>query len=105
PVPAAPRALAVGIWSAVSGAAVSVGPVVGGAVTDGLDWHWIFWINIPVGVIAIPFALMTLPESRGKDAGLDLVGLALSTGGVFALVWGIVKAGEDGWDTTKAHVA
>ncbi|GGO92436.1 MFS transporter [Wenjunlia tyrosinilytica] len=95
------RALAVGVWGAISGAAVSVGPVVGGAVTDGLDWQSIFWLNIPIGLLAIPFAYRTIGESKGSDRGLDLFGLLLAGGGVFSLVWGIVRAETQGWSSTE----
>ena len=64
------RGAALGIWSGVSGLGVALGPVIGGAVVDGIDWHWIFWINVPVGLIVIPLALRKLQESRGSPAGL-----------------------------------
>lgn len=100
-VPTRLRSLALGLWSAVSGLAIALGPVVGGAVVDGLDWEWIFWINIPVGVVAIPLVLRTLEESSGPDAALDLVGMLLAAAGVFAAVWGIVNGETDGWTSTE----
>ncbi|WP_052390056.1 DHA2 family efflux MFS transporter permease subunit [Streptomyces sp. NRRL B-24484] len=96
-VPERLRSLALGLWGAVSGLAIALGPVVGGAVVDGLAWEWIFWINVPVGVLAVPFVLKVLKESRGERAGLDLLGMLLASAGLLALVWGIVNGSEDGW--------
>ncbi|MFJ9521506.1 MFS transporter [Kitasatospora sp. NPDC101801] len=96
-VPEKMRSLALGLWSAVSGLAIALGPVVGGAVVEGLDWEWIFWINIPVGIVAVPLVLVVVKESRGERARLDLLGMVLATAGLLALVWGIVNGSEDGW--------
>ncbi|KQV19138.1 MFS transporter [Kitasatospora sp. Root107] len=96
-VPEKMRSLALGLWSAVSGLAIALGPVVGGAVVEGLDWEWIFWINIPVGIVAVPLVLAVVQESRGERARLDLLGMVLATAGLLALVWGIVNGSEDGW--------
>jgi len=92
------RAQAIGIWGAVAGLAVALGPVVGGAIVDGISWHWIFWLNVPVGVVLVPLALRKLDESYGGISGsLDLKGLALASGGLFGLVWGVVRSQELGW--------
>ncbi|MFE9422067.1 MFS transporter [Kitasatospora sp. NPDC006697] len=91
------RSLALGLWGAVSGLAIALGPVVGGAVVDGLAWQWIFWINVPVGLLAVPLVFRALDESRGSRAGLDLTGMVLAAAGLLALVWGIVNGGTDGW--------
>jgi EmrB/QacA subfamily drug resistance transporter len=91
------RGLALGIWSGVSGLAVALGPVVGGAVVDGASWQWIFWLNVPIGLIVAPLAYRVLRESHGPDARLDLPGLALAGGGLTALVWGLVRANDLGW--------
>jgi EmrB/QacA subfamily drug resistance transporter len=96
-VPPQKRSVAIGIWSAISGLGVAVGPLVGGAVVDGLAWQWIFWLNVPVGLIAIPLVAMALGESRGGAAKLDPVGLILASVGVLAVVWGIVRVSDDGW--------
>lgn len=96
-VPARMRSMALGLWSAVSGLAVALGPVVGGAVVNGLDWQWIFWINIPVGIIAVPMVLIVLDESRLPSTRLDLPGMVLATGGLVAVVWAVVKGESDGW--------
>ncbi|KRD41847.1 MFS transporter [Cellulomonas sp. Root930] len=100
-VPASRRAMAIGIWGATSGLGVALGPVIGGAVVDGISWEAIFWINVPVAVVAIPLVLWALPESRGRRQPLDLVGLALAGSGILALVWSIVRGNDDGWGSTR----
>lgn len=96
-VPPKLRNAAIGIWGGISGLGVAVGPVVGGAVADGLDWSWIFWLNVPVGLIAIPLAAVVLNESRGGSSRMDLLGLVLSSAGVLGVVWGVVHGADDGW--------
>ena len=96
-VPDKKRNLALGLWSAVSGLAVALGPVVGGAVVDGLDWQWIFWINIPVCLVAIPLVLVVLRESSLAGTRLDLLGMLLTTAGLLAVVWAIVNGEDEGW--------
>lgn len=96
-VPASKRALAIGVWGGVSGLGVALGPVIGGAVVDGISWQAIFWLNIPVAVLAVPLALYALSESRGRRQSLDLAGVALAGLGVFLGVWGIVHGNDDGW--------
>ncbi|MFF9776721.1 MFS transporter [Streptomyces sp. NPDC013978] len=100
-VPERLRGMALGIWSGVSGLAVAMGPVVGGAVVDGLDWRWIFWINVPVCVIAVPLVLIALRESSLPGARLDLVGMLLAAAGLCAVVWAIVHGEPDGWTSAK----
>ncbi len=100
-VPAERRSLALGLWSAVSGLAVAFGPVVGGAVVDGLDWQWIFWINVPVCAVAIPLVVFALRESTLPDTHLDPLGMLLSTGGLVAVVWGIVNGESHGWTSQR----
>ncbi|WP_089105737.1 MFS transporter [Streptomyces hyaluromycini] len=100
-VPEKLRGLALGVWSGVSGLAVAMGPVVGGAVVDGLDWRWIFWINVPVCVIAIPLVLFALKESSLPGVRLDLVGMVLAAAGLCAVVWAIVHGEPDGWTSAK----
>jgi EmrB/QacA subfamily drug resistance transporter len=91
------RGLALGIWSGVSGLGVALGPVVGGAVVEGFSWQWIFWLNVPIGLMLVPTALRILRESRGASASLDLPGVALASGGLLGVVFGIVRAQELGW--------
>ncbi|PYC78004.1 MFS transporter [Streptomyces tateyamensis] len=100
-VPEKKRSLALGLWGAVSGLAIALGPVVGGAVVDGLAWQWIFWINVPVGVVAVPLILRVVKESKGERVGLDLLGMLLAAAGLLAVVWGIVNGSTDGWTSAK----
>jgi EmrB/QacA subfamily drug resistance transporter len=95
--PAERRGMAIGVWSAVSGVAVAVGPLVGGAVVESLSWHWIFWINVPIGMAVLPLAGRVLKESRGPYGSLDLAGLGLGSTGAFALIFGLIKAQTLGW--------
>src|SRR5262249_11170642 len=83
--PANPGA-AIGIFSAITGIAVAAGPLVGGAVTQGISWEWIFWLNVPIGLIAAPLVLTKMKESFGPDSALDVRGLALVTAGAFGVV-------------------
>ncbi len=94
------RGLALGIWSGVSGLGVALGPVVGGAVVEGLSWQWIFWLNVPIGLALAPAAMSLLAESRGPSARLDLRGLALASTGLLGVVFGIVRAQALGWTST-----
>src|SRR6476619_2248773 len=87
--PAERRGTIVGIYGGLAGLAVAAGPLVGGAVTQGINWHWIFWINVPIGVAAVVASLRLLPESYGARERLDLVGVGLITGGVVAIVWAL----------------
>jgi EmrB/QacA subfamily drug resistance transporter len=104
-VPARQRSAAIGIWGGISGLGVAVGPVVGGAVVDGLNWQWIFWLNVPIGVLALPFAARVLTESFGGSKRLDLVGLVLSASSVLAIVWGVVHGADDGWSSARILTA
>src|SRR6201987_1637144 len=85
--PAERRGAIVGIYGGLAGLAVASGPLVGGALTQGIDWHWIFWANVPLGIVAVLLSARLLPESRGVAARLDLPGVALVSAGVVALVW------------------
>jgi EmrB/QacA subfamily drug resistance transporter len=96
-VPANRRGLALGAWGAVGGLAVAMGPLVGGAVVEGLSWQWIFWLNVPIGVLLIPLAITRLQETRGPYGRLDLPGLGLVSTGLFGLVWGLVRGNAEGW--------
>ena len=96
-VPASKRALAIGVWGGVSGLGVALGPVVGGAVVDGVSWQAIFWLNVPVAVLAIPLVLFALRESVGQRKPLDVIGTVLAGAAIFAAVWGIVHGNDDGW--------
>jgi EmrB/QacA subfamily drug resistance transporter len=91
------RGMAIGVWSGISGIAVALGPLVGGAVVQGISWHWIFWINVPIGVSMIPLAARLLSESRGPYGTLDVPGLALGSSGAFGIVFALVRAQSLGW--------
>ncbi|MGH2745396.1 MAG: DHA2 family efflux MFS transporter permease subunit, partial [Thermoleophilaceae bacterium] len=99
-VPAAKRGLALGAWGGVAGLAVAFGPLVGGAIVEGIAWQWIFWLNVPIGLALAPAALGLLAESRGPNARLDLRGVALASTGLLGLVFGIVRAQALGWTST-----
>ncbi|MGH2860059.1 MAG: DHA2 family efflux MFS transporter permease subunit [Solirubrobacteraceae bacterium] len=95
--PAENRGLALGVWSGISGIAVALGPLVGGAVIQLSNWHWIFWINVPIGIALLPIAARTLHESHGSSRSFDLSGLGLASTGLFGLVFGLIRAQTLGW--------
>ncbi|MFC9998324.1 MFS transporter [Nocardia sp. NPDC127526] len=99
--PAERRGMAIGILEGVTGLAVACGPLVGGAIAEGLSWQWIFWINVPLGLIAIPLALTRIPESRGSDTDIDARGLLLVTAGALGVVWGLVRGNIAGWSSPE----
>ncbi|MFJ9814043.1 DHA2 family efflux MFS transporter permease subunit [Streptomyces sp. NPDC101151] len=96
-VPAAKRGMAYGIWGAVNGLAVASGPLIGGSLTEHISWHWIFWLNVPLGVVLMPLARLRLAESHAAGARLDLSGTLLVSGGLFGIVYGLVRGPVDGW--------
>ncbi|MGZ5418052.1 MAG: MFS transporter [Nocardioides sp.] len=96
-VPPARRAMAIGIWGGVSGLGVALGPVIGGAVVEGLSWQAIFWLNVPVALVAAPLIRLVVTESRGEARPLDLRGTVMLGGAVFLGVWAIVHGNDDGW--------
>jgi EmrB/QacA subfamily drug resistance transporter len=95
------RGMIVGIYGGLAGLAVAIGPIAGGAVTQGVGWHWIFWINVPIGVIALLLATPLLPDSYGIHERLDPLGVALVTGGVVAIVWALARANQSGWASAE----
>src|SRR3954470_22932961 len=95
------RAFALGLFSGVSGLAVLGGPVVGGAIKQGIAWQWIFWLNVPIGIVLVPLALRRLEESFGPAVRLDVPGVVLVTGGAFGLVWGLVRGNAAGWGSLE----
>ena len=99
------RARALGVFTAVIGASVPLGPLVGGAVVEGISWSWIFWLNVPLAVALIPLALTRLEESHGPDAGLDIRGQALVTAAGFGIVWGLVRGNSAGWGSAEVLIA
>ncbi len=99
-VPPERRNFALGIWGAIGGAAVAIGPLVGGAVTTGWSWQYIFWLNVPVGLVLMPLAWWKLSESYGKRSRLDLVGVGLVSLGLFGVVLGLVRGNSNGWSSS-----
>jgi EmrB/QacA subfamily drug resistance transporter len=100
-VPAERRGLALGAWGGISGLAVAFGPLVGGAVVSGISWHWIFWLNVPIGLVLAPIAWRRLDESYGPTTRLDLPGLGLASAGLFGIVWGLVRGNSVGWSSPE----
>jgi EmrB/QacA subfamily drug resistance transporter len=100
-VPAERRGLVLGAWGGISGLAVAIGPLVGGAVVEGISWQWIFWLNVPIGLALIPLALLRLRETRGPNDALDLPGVALASAGLFGIVWGLVRGNGVGWGSLE----
>src|SRR3954447_4311714 len=100
-VPEERRGVFLGAWGGISGLAVAFGPLVGGAVVDGISWHWIFWLNVPLGLVLLPLALMRLEETKGPFGRVDLPGLALVSAGLFGIVWGLVRGNSVGWSSPE----
>jgi EmrB/QacA subfamily drug resistance transporter len=96
-VPPEKRGLALGAWGGVGGLGVALGPVIGGAVVEGLSWQWIFWLNVPLGLVLVPLAAARLRETFGTDSRLDLPGLGLASVGLLGIVWGLVRGNGAGW--------
>src|SRR3954468_19307102 len=98
-VPPERRGLALGAWGGIAGLAVAFGPLVGGAVVQGISWQWIFWLNVPIGLVLVPLVLLRLDESRGPRDRLRLPGLVLAGVGLLAIVWGLVRGNDLGWSS------
>ncbi len=103
--PPAQRGLALGVWSGISGVAVALGPLVGGAVVQLSSWHWIFWINVPIGAVLVPLAGARLSESHGPERGLDVRGLMLASSGLFGIVYGLVRSQSLGWTSPEVAIS
>jgi EmrB/QacA subfamily drug resistance transporter len=99
------RAKALGIFSGVAGLALIAGPVVGGVIVEGLAWPWIFWLNLPIGLVSIALARRRIPESFGPGTALDGAGLAFATGAVLGLVWGLARGNDSGWASSEIVAA
>src|SRR5262245_20943660 len=91
---------AIGIWSGIAALCGALGPAVGGGVAQAIGWHWIFWINLPVGLAILPVALLRFRESYGGHPRLDIVGLVLATAGLFSITWAIVRTDTISWGST-----
>jgi EmrB/QacA subfamily drug resistance transporter len=99
--PRAERARALGIFGSITGLALIAGPIVGGAIAQGVDWRWIFWLNLPIGLVVLPLARARIAESRGADTALDLTGIVLVTGAALGVVWGLMRANAVGWSSLE----
>jgi len=99
------RGAAIGILEGITGLATIGGPVIGGAVAEGLSWEWIFWVNVPIGLVALPLVIARIEESHGPDTGLDLAGFALISGGAFGIVWALVRGNSAGWGSAEVIAA
>lgn len=95
------RGAVVGMYGGLAGLAVACGPLIGGAVTQGLSWHWIFWINVPIGILVAGLSARLLPESHGPRERIDARGVMLVSGGAVSLVWGLVRSGSSGWGSPE----
>ncbi|WP_135553813.1 MFS transporter [Paenibacillus cymbidii] len=103
--PADKRAAALGIWSGISGLGLSVGPLVGGMIVEGAPWQLIFWVNVPVGVIAFLLGLKWLDESRGERRPIRISSVLLVAGGLFGLVFGLERGNAEGWGSAPVLVS
>ncbi|HEY2259530.1 MAG TPA: MFS transporter [Solirubrobacteraceae bacterium] len=95
------RGWALGVYSGITGLAVLSGPVIGGAVTQGLAWQWVFWINVPIGLAAIPLVRSKIAESYGPRARLDLPGLGLVSAAAVGIVYALMRGNAAGWGSTE----
>jgi len=99
-VPEERRGVFLGAWGGISGLAVAFGPLVGGAVVDGISWHWVFWLNVPVGIVLLAL-VPRLRESTGPFGSVDVRGLVLASAGLFGIVWGLVRGNSVGWGSPE----
>jgi EmrB/QacA subfamily drug resistance transporter len=97
------RGTAIGIWAGTSAMALAIGPLVGGLLTEHISWNWIFFVNVPVGALAIVASLLLIPESKDESAEqrLDLPGLLTSGLGLFSLTYGLIEANNYGWTSAR----
>ena len=99
------RGAAIGVFSAITGLAVASGPLVGGLVVNGLSWHWIFWLNVPIGGATALLAMWKLDETRGAESAIDRLGLVLVSAGSLGIVWALVRGNEVGWSSLEVLVS
>src|SRR4029077_14895558 len=93
------RGAILGAWGGIAGLAVAIGPIVGGALTTGIAWQWIFWLNVPIGLVTIPLAWIHLRETKGPSDRLHLPGVVVAIVGLFCIVWGVVRSNTLGWSS------
>jgi EmrB/QacA subfamily drug resistance transporter len=99
--PVEKRGAAIGMWGAIAGMAVAFGPLIGGAIVSGINWHWIFWVNVPVGITLVALAPSRLTESYGPRPRIDVVGIVLAAGGTLGVTWALVRANTVGWGSLE----
>src|SRR5260370_23835261 len=99
------RGAIIGLWGGIAGLGVAAGPLIGGAISQGLDWHWIFWVNVPIGLVAAVLSLMRLTESYGPATRLHLPAAGLGFGRAIGIVWGLVRASDGGWGHAETLAA
>jgi MFS family permease len=99
------RAAAIGVLEGVTGLAVIAGPVLGGVVAQYLTWEWVFWINVPIALAAVPLVRAVVSESHGPDTTLDGPGLLLVSGAAFGVVWGLVRGNDAGWSSPEILIS
>ena len=104
-VPPEKRHVALGLWGALGGIATAVGPVIGGAITQGVSWHWIFWVNVPIGILTVLLAWRLLDQSYGPDRSLDIGGVAIASLGLVGVVWGVTHGNGRGWTDSQVLAA
>jgi EmrB/QacA subfamily drug resistance transporter len=97
------RGMAIGIWAGVSAMALAIGPLLGGIITEHISWNWIFYVNVPIGIVGVAAALLVVPESRdtSHEQRLDLPGLLSSGIGLLAIVYALIEANTYGWTSTR----
>jgi EmrB/QacA subfamily drug resistance transporter len=95
------RGWAAGVYGSITGLAALLGPVVGGAVTEGISWQWIFWLNVPIALLAIPLVLTRIEEAFGPPAAIDLAGLGLVSAAALGIVWALVRSSATGWGSAQ----
>ena len=94
------RGTAFGLWGATTGAAVAIGPLVGGVLTEGIGWEAIFFVNVPIGIVAVALTLARVEESKNPHAGpLDWPGTVLFSGALFLLIFGLIRGNPEGWES------
>jgi EmrB/QacA subfamily drug resistance transporter len=99
------RGTALGIWGATAGASIAIGPLIGGALTSGIDWRWVFFVNVPIGIATLAILLAKVAETRRRKVRPDWLGATTFSGALFALVFAIIRGNPDGWASTKVLTA
>ena len=99
------RGTALGIWGATAGASIAVGPLIGGALTSGIDWRWVFFVNVPIGALTLWLLLIRVAETRRRRVRPDLPGAIAFSGSLFALVYALIRGNPDGWSSTGVLTA